>query len=175
MGPLEPGAIRQGWAGSLATVQPQDVRTLLTNTSEEDTLVSQKVNGALASPDLGEYSFTSASHLIASGFIGVSAGAGVVAGKTVIGWETAAAGGVTTGAGTGVVTTVRGGTTAGAGRGMVFGLRGTVEGNGGNGGGVFCAITGTDAMSVQTACNASFRRVDAFIRIGAESNSTPLA
>src|SRR5688572_9677050 len=82
MGPLEPGGMRQGWAGNLATVQPQEVRTLFTNTSEEETLVSQNVNGAFASPALGVYSFVSASHLIALGSICVTAGVGVDCGKT---------------------------------------------------------------------------------------------
>jgi hypothetical protein len=40
----------QGCAGSWATVQPQDVRALFTSTSEVETLVSQNVKRALASP-----------------------------------------------------------------------------------------------------------------------------
>src|SRR5437867_4999996 len=69
-GPPAAGARRQGWEGSLATVQPQEVRTLLTNTSAEETFVSQKVKRASVSPGLALYSFTSASHLRALGSLG---------------------------------------------------------------------------------------------------------
>lgn len=64
MGPFEPDAIFHGIGGNFAVVQPQEVRTLFTEISDGDVLVSQKVNRDSASPGLAEYSFVSESHLI---------------------------------------------------------------------------------------------------------------
>src|SRR5689334_10870465 len=80
IGPLAPGSIFHGCDGSLATVQPQEVRTLLIKTSDDETLVSQKVNGAVASPDFAWYSLVSASHFrafrsaVAAGATGTACG-----------------------------------------------------------------------------------------------------
>src|SRR5262245_36651277 len=72
MGPLEPGAMCHGWAGSLATVQPHDVRTLLMSTSDGETFVSQNLNLASASPPGEVYSLVSASHLRTLGSTGAN-------------------------------------------------------------------------------------------------------
>lgn len=64
MGPFDPEAIFHGIGGSFAVVQPQEVRTLFTEISDGDVLVSQNVNRDSASPGLAEYSFVSESHLI---------------------------------------------------------------------------------------------------------------
>ncbi len=52
IGPLVPGPTVQGCCGSLATVQPQEVRTLLIRTSEDVILVRLKLKYALVSPGL---------------------------------------------------------------------------------------------------------------------------
>src|SRR5438552_3911478 len=61
IGPLAPAPKCQGCSGSLATVQPQEVVTRLTNTSAVEILVRLKVRLAAVSPGLDVYSFCSAS------------------------------------------------------------------------------------------------------------------
>ena len=139
IGPFEPGAMRHGCEGSLATVQPQDVRTPLTNTSDEETLVSQKVNFTSVSPTFAECSFVSESHLIAFGSAAATAGAvAVTAGGTATTGETTEGVVLMTGADKGVVA----GCAAATGR--AAGVRGTTlmeddVGNGGFGGSVWAA------------------------------------
>ena len=59
--PFVPGARCHGCDGSFATVQPQDVVTLLMMTSWSETFVRLKLNGAIISPGLELYSLESAS------------------------------------------------------------------------------------------------------------------
>src|SRR5437667_6848318 len=54
MGPLVPAAKCHGCSGSFATVQPHEVVTRFTSTSEEETLVRLKVKFATPSPGLAE-------------------------------------------------------------------------------------------------------------------------
>ena len=81
-----------GCEGNWATVQPQDVRTLFTSTSDEETLVSQNVNRAVASPAEGFISLTSASHFIAPGFAAACSGDTAATGKATMLGESGAGG-----------------------------------------------------------------------------------
>ena len=53
--PLVPGGKCHGIGGSSATVQPQDVVTLLITTSDGDVFVKLKVKGAEVSPGFAVY------------------------------------------------------------------------------------------------------------------------
>src|SRR5687768_8438059 len=60
--PLALGSSFQGIVGSRATVQPQEVRTLLMVTTSDETFVTQKLNGTLLWPAMTFVSLRSVSH-----------------------------------------------------------------------------------------------------------------
>src|SRR5690349_6974871 len=78
IGPPPAGGTTQGVDGSFATVQPQEVRTLLMDTSADVMFVRTKVNLASLSPLLLVYSFFSESNFSAVNWVGTC---GVTAGK----------------------------------------------------------------------------------------------